>query len=390
MAVVLASSSRPKPSVLSAKPTPAIGRIRERTFAALGALYAIQRRQRRLDGQAYRRAPRPRPAQRPKRQAHTTPTTGSDPPADPDPEKPAPKQKSIGEYDQQAEQLDSLHRGPPDVENRPPVDVVDAWTHARREALTLACLFRAIPTREASDHADALSGCQSSFFMVPTADGWTIPRSRSTLRRCSRRLCPVNALAAQRKSRIAIDRVAARLSSRPPQSDLCNLERRRPSVFRISGRAWKALRNQRGYRQAVQGAFVGVHLYASLNVHAHVLIATEQPLDADLLALWWIRACAAQLKRPGSVWAEPCHNPAAAIQYAARPARALMLDNPARLCELFALVKGARLARRSGIVAEYWDTETDPRQSTGPAVRYGWTWDDGQQPEEGSFDVCPE
>lgn len=301
-------------------------------------------------------------------------------------DEPAARDSAPCLYDRRAEQLESLHR-PPAVEHRPPEDTVFSWTNAKREALSLARLFRTIPTLEAADHAQALRGCQSSFYMAPTSDGWTIPRSRSSLRRCHRRLCPVDSLAARRKQRRAIDQCADRLSAEGWHLTFATLSAPRLSIAEF-WTAWRKVNRGREFKRTVHGAFVSVHLSRGLNVHAHALLATAEQLDPDVLRLWWFRVCHADLDRPGNTWAELCTNPAAAIQYAARPARALLLDDPARLPELFALVKGARLHVKTGVVLDYWDDTTERGEIIGPAVRYGWTWDDDDA-ESGAYDLAP-
>ena len=224
--------------------------------------------------------------------------------------------------------------------------------------------------------------------MSRTVEGWTIDRNRRNLRRCHRRLCPVEALAAQRKQRRAIDQCADRLSAEGWHLTFATLSAPALSIPEFWA-AWRKVNNRtREYSRRVDGAFVGVHLSRSLRIHAHAVLASAESLDPGQLAHWWHAACHSHLDRPGSTWAEPCTHPAAAIQYAARPARALLLDDPARLCELFALVKGANLSSKTGIVSEYWDDTTEALEIVGAPVRFAWTWD-GDDYEAGEYEITP-
>ena len=317
------------------------------------------------------------------------------------------EQWESGEYATQAHALDSLHQTTrpgspaplPEIENRPPQDVIELWSHAKAQATALADQFRALPSGYASAVALKMGSCQSHFWIAPNDEGWAI----TNVRRCFYRLCPVDSLARARRLRPQIDAIAPRLqdtgklsfctvkaSDQPPGRSFTYCENPvPPPKSAIAGlwSAWSKMTNRKPYRRAVDGAFCGLHISQGLRPHLHAVLVGNALVDPLDLARWWQSAAnAAGMSNP-TAFVEEVRSPQQAMQYIARPCNPRLIDDPQRLPELFSLVKGIQTIRRTGLVAELWPTEQPCGELTGPALRYGWTWNDN--PAKGEYDLTP-
>ena len=319
------------------------------------------------------------------------------------------------EYQAHTAALDSLHQPAPTPvlqhplsciyrheELRPDAETLIPWDLAKASSLELA--ERLDRSTAALELSQKMRTCQHYLVFRPLVDGrWAI----SDTRRCNQRLCPNDALARARKLRPRIDRLAEQIG-RHGQLVFATLKAGRCSPAELWA-AWQRLRNQRPFRRAVMGYFVGLHLSRQLRPHLHAVLVVDAetnrarvPLRTvdlrytppELPAICHTRHAKAPLS---AMWSETCralslpspmphfeavHSPAQALQYIARPA-APALAADADLPALFAMLHNTRTLHTAGIVREYWTTDDGPDWLGGPgeARRYGW--------DETAYEITP-